>query len=408
MLVKKSWILYLPFLTLGILIFQSTLPLWFGHISTDTYVYYNRASYFFNNLNLADFEGNEHLPGAIIYFILATPAFFFKSTWESYVWGFITVNSIATLIIDFFIAKIAGLKNILFLSLILLSVGPISLFRFDLLVVLLTIISFYFFIKEKNLKSAFFLGSATLVKIYPVIFLPYLLYLIYKKQNILETLKFFSTYILSLVGLLWLYVLFFQVSMENILFSLTFHTLKPVHTESLWTTILTIYSYLVNNTYPEIVSAWGINGLAEKYWLLPLWFYNYAWVLPVGLFYIWLLKNRKKFENFDIRIPILIVLLFLIFSKVLSHQYLLWFLLLIPLLNYKRLMSRAWIVNIFLILLTNLLHQYIYPLNYTQFLNDYYNHNVLSSYLFWLNALSNLILVIIFWRIFREIKIKDD
>ncbi len=402
MIFKKFLIWSLLFLILVFLLFQASLPAWFGHISTDTYVYFNRASYFYHNLNLANFKGNEHLPGAILLFIAASPVFLIEESLQSYIFGFTVINLVLILLIAYFILKVTSLKNIVILSLILLSIGPILFFRFDLLVVLLTIISFYFFQKEKYFSSIFVLACATLVKVYPVIFLPYLLLIVLKKNNLKTAVKLLTTYFVSILSLLIVYLFLFQISLENFQYSLNFHALKPVHTESIWATILTLISLIAKNLYPDLISAFGINGLSEKDWLLPLWFYNYIWFLPVGLFYVWIVKSKNILKTFDIRIPISILLIFLIFSKVLSHQYLLWFLLLIPLISYKKLTSSAWIINILLIILTNLLHQFVYPLNYSQFLFDYNSGNL--GYLFWINALSNFILILLFIRIFWDIK----
>ncbi|MBI2021828.1 DUF2029 domain-containing protein [Candidatus Daviesbacteria bacterium] len=389
-------------LALIVLIFQARHPAWFTHISTDLYVYFDRATFFVKNLNLTNLKDNEHLPGAILLFISAAPALLINYSFYSYTWGFILVNLLLILAIVYLTAKFTRLENVVVLTLILLFTGPIIFFRFDLLVVFLVILSFYFFTKEKISLAAIFLSAATLVKIYPIIFLPYLMFLtIYKGWN--QTLRMFLVYSFGVIFLLFAYMFVFQIPWENINYSLNFHVLKPVHTESIWATLITLYTTLTTKTYPEVIGAWGINGFAPQYWFAPLWFYNYIWVVPVGLMYLWLFLNRRKTKgSFDLRFCLIIVLLFLIFSKVLSHQYLLWYMLLVPLLDLKLLLTKIWIFNIFLILLTTFIHQYIYPLNYSQLLGDFYGQMGRSAHLFWINTLGNLILIILFISQFIE------
>lgn len=391
-------------LILVILLFQAFHPSWFRHISTDIYVYYNRASYFLSHFNLTNLNYNEYMAGATILFISVIPALLINNSFESYLVGFMAINVVLLFVIAYIYQKFGKIDNVVVFSLILLFTGPIIFFRFELLVVLLVLLSFYFWNKGQYVKSAIFLSLATLVKLYPILFLPYFLILKYKTDRLKGVLQFGLVYILTISILIIFYLLIFKIPLENLQQSLNFHSMKPVNTESIWADILTFISVASSGRHPTMISAWGINGLDPKFWLFPLWFYNWIWVIPVGLVYLWFFgKIRKKEFKFDIRICITIILLFLIFSKVLPHQYLLWFMLLIPFVRIRILVSKAWLVNLFIVLLTTFLHQYIYPLNYSQFLSGFSNPTE-AMHLFTINRLAHILLIVLFIRLMFELK----
>lgn len=395
--------LFLP-LALLVIVMQAWHPAWYPHISTDVYVYYNRASYFLTHGNLTGADTNEHLPGAILLFLSAIPSLWVDNSFESYIRGFLTVNLILLLLIAISYLFYKRSANIVIYAVILLMTGPIMFFRFDLLVVLFTIISFYLWQTKKEIWSTVLLAVATLVKIYPIIFLPYYLILAYKEKGLSQVFILLATYIFTGYFLLATYLLSFQIPLQNFLFSLNFHALKPVHTESIWVDFFNYYYYLTQGHFPKVISAWGINGIASEYWIFPLSFYNWIWVLPVGLVYLWIFLKLKRHKfNFDIRVCLLVVFIFLVFSKVLSHQYLLWFFLLIPLLPKHVLFSKVWIINTFLVLFITFFYQNIYPLNYSQFLDSFSDPSK-DWHLFAINSAAHFLMIVLLIRQFIDLK----
>ncbi len=99
-------------------------------------------------------------------------------------------------------------------------------------------------------------------------------------------------------------------------------------------------------------------------------------------------------------------LIFLVFYKVFSNQYWGWFLFLLPLLDLKTLIKKTWILNIFLIIITTILHTFIYPLNYTQWLDTLLQKQV-SMFLVWVMIFSSLILPVLAIRMFYDLFKKD-
>jgi hypothetical protein len=176
------------------------------------------------------------------------------------------------------------------------------------------------------------------------------------------------------------------------------HSLKPVHAESTWATLITLINWNDNGDHFIGRGAVGIYGIKEESILMPKWFYNYLWILLIAVYYVFLLlrsRARKKLE-FESGILYTLVVLFLVTSKILTGQYLLWFALLFTIVTVPMMRKKQmwWGVELFLILLTLSLTQFIYPLNYEGFVRFYENSNNDSMY-FWILAIRNIMLVIL-------------
>ena len=161
---------------------------------------------------------------------------------------------------------------------------------------------------------------------------------------------------------------------------------------------------ITTNEYARGQGSVGIFGITPKATIGPLPFYNSFWIFALGFFYLWLTFKLRPTSQFDIRIPIVILLLFLVTSKILTPQYILWFALLVPLIKPSESRKNS-LINLFLLLLTLFLSQYIYPLQYNGLLGIFYATGKMA-FLFWILALRNLLLVILLFRYIREIVVK--
>ena len=261
--------------------------------------------------------------------------------------------------------KTAG---IILLSVLLIFLGPILLFRFDLLVIFLLTLVFYMWEKGRFEIAMAILSFGVLVKVYPIIFLPYLLWLTFKKHKLINSMYLFSIFLSSLISYFLFYVLFFQISFENTFISYNFHNLKSVATESVWASLIYFVHILRGIPLPAMESDFGINAISRTELFPSIAFYNYFWIVPLGLLNLIYFLKKKTVHGIDYKFVALNLLVFLVFSKVLSNQYLGWFLFLLPLISLKDLLKKHWIINIFLVVLTTILHTFIYPLNYTEWL----------------------------------------
>lgn len=388
-----------------VLVLLAFHPAWYFHLQTDINVYFARANYFLQNSSFRGLVGNEYQPGALIFFIAASPILFVSNTFQSYLWSLFSLNILLILILAYLYKIYGDIKNIFIFVLILLFTGPIILFRFDLYVMSTLVASFFLFKKDHRILATAVLAYASIIKIFPVIFLPYYLIIEYKNRGLKESVGIFLVFLLSYISYLAVFSRATAMNFPQILGSFGFIANTPIHTESLWGTLTTLFWLIVSGEFAKGAGSWGIFGIAPEYQLGPLWFYNYFWLIPLSVFYLWLFfKFKDKKCVFDINVCLLIALLFLLFSKILHHQYLLWFMLLLPLVSWSEILTHVrWIILIFLTLLMTFVNQYIYPLHYSDWVFQLYVNGT-YSYLFWLVALRNLILIFLFERIIKEFR----
>ena len=387
-------------LTIIVLLLQTTLPFWSEHLQTDVNVYFWRVQYLVEHGNFTKLSGNEYQPGALFFFALLSPILLLKNSADSFTLALFIVNIFLIGALALLYFRFGDGRNILLFSLILLLSGPIVFYRFELFVMVLVVFSLYLWQKKHALFwSALFLGLATMVKVFPIVLLPYYCLIAYKNKNLPMLLSILSGFAIGFGGFLLLFMLVFQAPLSIFSSSLVFLR-SPVHTESLWGVLLTLIPKLTAGIYAKGAGSLGIFGIAPEFQIGPLWFYNNFWILPMSLFYLWYSKSRQTHDlNLDLRIVIGVILLFLTFAKILHHQYTLWFMLLLPLLNIDQIFKNSfWVVNIFVILVMSLLHQYIYPLNFYTFIGEFYTYGT-REYLFWMIVARNVLLVWVCLRI---------
>ena len=312
--------LFLSVVLITLLAFDSS---YFPHLQVDIVVFYNRANFFLQNLSLEHLANNEYQPGALLFFILLSPILSINNSFDTFKLAFFAANILLLFLASIIPAKTVGWMGIAVFGLILLFTGPIILFRFDLLAALVVNLSFYFWLKDKKILSFVILSIATQIKVYPIIFLPYLLFLSFKNKGIKVAFGHLLCFLGSLIIFLSLFILIFDARLADIINALDFHAKKPLGIESVYATVL----LLLNTPHlPQPVGAYGIWGFSPKDIVLPLQVYNYLWLIPFIILHIVLFFQARR-PNFDLRFCLVNILSFLIFSKVFAHQYLIWFLL---------------------------------------------------------------------------------
>lgn len=380
------------------ILFQALNPTYYMHLYPDVFAFHARSLYFWQHFTLNGLGYNEYQPGAIAFFILLGHVFFIDPSVEGFKWALFAANIVIFALIAWLLIKMQKTSGIFLMSLLLAVLGPILLFRFDSLVVFLTVWSFYLWEKDKKEYSLIVLAFAVITKVYPLIFLPYLLVLSFKKGKKLEPLYLFFIFTTSFLVFLLSYTLFFNIGLAETLASYNFHGYKSVATESVWASLIYLFRLLSGSPLPGMESAYGINAILRNEVYPSIGFYNYFWVIPAGILGLFYFLKNRHWEKIDYQFVNLLLLIFLIFSKVLCNQYLGWFLLTLPLIGIKTLLQRTWIINIFLIILTVILHTYIYPLNYSEWL-AVFTEKKINLFLLWMMIGSNLLLPVLAIRI---------
>lgn len=390
------------FIAIIYILFQALNGAYYYHLYPDVFTFYDRASFFWDNFVLTNLGHNEYQPGAIAFFAALSPVFLITQSVESFKWALFAANISFILLISFLMFKMEKPFGVLLISLFLVFLGPILLFRFDLLVILLVILSLYLWQKDKHELSMLVLAFAVITKVYPLIFLPYLIYQNYKTGKKFEWLYILSIFAEGFLLYLLAYTYIFQISFADTYASYNFHNLKSVATESVWASALYFHQFMTGQPLSPMESAYGINAIAREEIYPSIAFYNYFWVVPVGILYLVYFLKNKHWGKIDYQFLTLLLLVFLIFSKVFSNQYWAWFLLIVPLIDVKTLIKKTWIINIFLIILTTIMHTFIYPLNYSEWL-AILSEGKMDLLLFWTAIISNLILLILAIRISYQV-----
>lgn len=351
-------------------------PLWRGHLEIDTWNYFLKVEDFIKSGSLFSTIGNEILPATTLFLLI--PGIFIPQPqfyYSAYLPAFFTMIIIVLISHVFLAAKYGSIKQATIFSLLMFFFGPILLFRFDALAALLVVLSLICFQQKKFLPSALIFGLVTSLKIYPIIFLPYLMLILLAKCQF----KLIVSYLISFgLGLILPVLVFFSLGgqFSQITEGLNFHALKPVSIESLPGSLMTISSLLTQFRPPPLFGGWGIWGITTPLIAkLGLSFFNQFWFLPIFIFYLFLIKNKQYLKKINFGIIFCLMLIFLIFSKNLHAQYIWWFLSLFPFIKFQSAKKLEYLFMIVLLIFISIFNQLVYPLFYTQFIEDFYQHN---------------------------------
>jgi hypothetical protein len=388
----REVILHYSFLLicLSVVLLQAIHPFWKEHLVFDVYTYFERSQFFINNFN---FSGvlNEYHPGAIIFFILLSPFMLIDNSLDTYIRNFLIINTFLAILLAFLIHKFTNSKNILLYAILILFTGPIIFYRFELLVVLLTISAIYFLSKNSYLSNLF-LAAAVLTKLYPIVYLPLFIFSWFKEKNMKSTIRSLGIFFFFFIIVLTCYFFSLRIGIEEFIFSLNYHAAKPIGIEGFWTSLITSFKLISDGIPPALTSGNKTWGISPDNLILPAWFINNFWIIAIEVVYLVIILKKYKV----IEAMLLITLTLLVFSKLSAPQYLTWFLFLLPLINFEKYLQN---VRYTYILLTSLLiaflSQYIYPLNYNSYLQFFIDQS--KPYLFYINLFRNILILSLFY-----------
>jgi len=405
---KKRWLAVGTWgLLAGALVILGWLALdirWRYHLEADANgFYYSRAKHFLTHKNLTDLGYNEYQPGAVLFFLALSPSLVISDSSETYLYSLFAANLVLVLVFGYLIGRFYSAWGRVTLALLLVAIGPIALYRFDILVSLAVVAAFILWQKGRENWAGFWLGVATSIKIYPFLLLPYF-GLMAKRQGGWRGLGgLLSTYLAGLAVVVGFYVVAFRVAPRQLLADMRIHSIKPVHVESVWGTILTLLPKPFEGKYALGKGSWGIFGIDPIYQVGPLWFYNYFWIVILADFYLWLYLKRQNLTRFDVLVPITILSLFLVFSKIVTAQYLMWFVLLLPLTTPRRWGKEQFFLTIVVLAVAMAgLSQYVYPLHYNELLGIFYTSGGWAK-VFWVLAIRNGLLVIFSYLVLKRL-----
>ncbi|HTI14703.1 MAG TPA: glycosyltransferase family 87 protein [Dictyobacter sp.] len=225
-----------------------------------------------------------------------------------------------------------------------------ALGRFDLIPAICTFLTLIFAERRQWGWSSFFLALATMLKFYPIVFLPLLLIVQFRTQRSLRVLLPLGIFIVTCLILTIVSLLF---SVTDTLAPLTYFSNRPVQIESVSASIIWLSS-LITRLTPQYTYSFGSHNIINP--TAPLVSHMATILFITGLLYVyWLQWQRYLPLAFTMLLTLLIVV---VTGKVFSAQYLLWIL---PFVAYVGAAKKQWVMGWGCIsILTVLIYPFIY------------------------------------------------
>jgi len=383
----------LAVLAVILLLTLARLPEWRDHMQVDIGAFHGRSSHFLTHGTWQGVGYDEYQPGALWFFVLLGWLSFAPSNYDA----FFAMLMVANVLLIFghvaFFLRNGSRWAALSLVLLAAAAGPILLFRFELLVSLLVLCAWALAQRRSYIASAIVLGVATVIKVYPAVFLPLLLAEVLRRKQYADSVAAAAGFGLGII-VPTLLTMAYGFPLPEIIQSVQVHQLKPIGLEGLWANIIVPLQALLHIPL-RMTPAYGVHGLTSDLPHFGNWFFGNIWMLPTGLTFLAILWTHRK-KGYSEPAPWLLLLFaFTLFAKVLNPQYLWWFLSLLPLVAFPALSRRTWIVCLVFAAASLILTQIIYPLYYTEFLDWFYKNAPYLS-LFVIMAARNLLLLALF------------
>ena len=279
------------------------------------------------------------------------------------------------------------------LSTLLLATGPILLFRLELLVGLLVLIAWCFHKKNNPWLAGIFLGLAISTKLYPIVIWPIMAaqYLLFSRKR--DSLSIFIATTLLGISITLVPFLATNHTFDDVRDSMAYYQYKPVGPDSIWGNIIILNWKFQYKEIPPIDSNYGIRGLDSMTTNAPLSFFNYFWILPTAIITIMLLWLRRHSGYTDPVLPLIILTVFVLSSKIINPQYLWWFVSFLPFIVFNKIDNKWHVLAIVTALIALALTQVIYPIYYAEVI-AWQDHRSSSLFTLALSLLRNVSLIV--------------
>ncbi len=325
-------------LVLLVLFLQAQDPGWAAHLSTDVGVYAQRIAVFFRNGAWAQLQENEYQPGALFFFLVPG---FVAQRGLSLLESFFLVNAVL-IVLHVAVLWVAGGRLAAWGALVLFSAaGPISFFRFELIVSLVTLLAFLAWRAGKSVWSGFLLGIAAGIKVYPLVLLPVFLW----RPGGKFSWRWAAESVTGCVGGVVLLLALFGLTggtVAHLEQSLVYHFQKPVSVQSVVAAGATLVARMQSDS-PAHVNIYGIHGLdlprsvARTALLVLLLSIGVLWAMP---------RVVRQHPDGDVVLRVSAMLFsVLAWSTGLQPQYLLWPLAFVALLGAAS-APRLWLAKV--------------------------------------------------------------
>jgi uncharacterized membrane protein len=320
----------------------------------------------------------EYPPLAFIFFILPRLV---ASTLSAYQLAFAVEIFIFDALGLFLLSKLAKQLNfnralvLTIYTVVLLAIGPIIIFRYDIIPAVMVIVCLYAFSKQKYYLAWVILPIAALTKIYPAVIAPILLLYQVSHHQYKEMLRgvvviVITTVIIIAPGLI--------LSPSGFLESFTMQMQRGLHAESTYASFLLLGQNMgftevtIRTVGPTPLSVNVVSPLASILARTALWV-----MLPaLGMIYrryyrhnrrqIIALSSNIQTDTLEvIHYSFLAILVFLLTSNIFSPQFLIWLYPVVPLVT-RRWRHLPWLIMAAVCTIT----YYLYPIHYSGFMSE--------------------------------------
>jgi len=303
----------------------------------------------------------EYPPFALVFFVLPKLV---SSTWQVFAVFYqieVVIFDIIGLFLLYLIARRmdqAPWKLLTAYTVAILAIGPITGQQYDIFPAVLTLAAIYFFWRDKTALAWVFLALGTTTKIYPAVVAP--IFLVYYLRN--RDYRRIWTGIISFGAVCLLILLPFLITGPSNLLSLyDYHADRGVQLESTYASFLELADKLglAHISTQFTFGSWNLTGAAAN--VLANASTPLLGLLLLAMY--WLVYRQADTRKIDIAsvaaFSLLAILITLITSKILSPQYLIWLVALLPLLTSR---IRFWIWGLFIV--AGALTYYLFPISY--------------------------------------------
>jgi uncharacterized membrane protein len=305
----------------------------------------------------------EYPPLAFVFFLLPR---LFTSTLAAYTVAFqaeVFLFDLLGLYLIYRIARYQGKapwKMLIVYSIAVLAIGPNIIHTYDIFVAILVLLSLYCFWMGKHKISWVILALGVMTKIYPVVIAPvFLLFYLNTRQY----QRMWSGITVFTACILVISLPFLFAGPDSYFSFLSYHAERPLQIETTYSSIL-MFIGRFSPTFLQLEFGAGSNNLVgpwpEALTQISLGISVFLLLMGYCLIY-YRMKTEKNHLPEIGAYSLLVISILVITSKILSPQYLIWLLPLLPLLSGRK---RYIIWALFAV--TGALSYYIYPVLYLE------------------------------------------
>jgi uncharacterized membrane protein len=292
----------------------------------------------------------EYPPGALAVFVAPAAFADYASAfaWEMAVCGLVLVAVVAAI----------RREAAFYVALAPVLAGSLILSRFDLWPALLTVAALAALLRERHRLGWALLGAAVAAKLWPLVIVPLALVWSYRAGRIRAAL-------VGLAVAAAVFVPFAIVAPHGLWDSLSGQASRPLQLESLGASFLTAFGH------PHVISSHGSQNIAGHDGVAAL----FALLQVATLVALWIAFARGQSTGDRLlRYSAAAVCAFIAFGKVLSPQFLLWLIPLVPLVRGRRGLAATGLLTVGLVLT-----QAWFPRRYWDYVYAFDNANVVLA-----------------------------